>query len=289
MRNPGPSRCVRRPGTSVPRSSEWTRKSSLPGAHSHRRRCPLPELYRTRPLRSARGAIVQGRGVETPADRGDRRGKQWSKGDLAPARICAGWPDGHGGVNARPKTWKESGYKLDPRLVPAFAQRRAHARGGIRRPARSRARRTFGTGRARASQVIHSVLSMIGQRLGLDHDRVLFGLFAISVMTRYLGSVQCAFGTGVPGRVGASSGTEPGRQALSRVLGWRPAWTRPAGLLLRAGVLGTVNWLVESTPEDGYCRGPATTPHSACSALFFSHQSAEAPRPFVAVFVRRDQ
>ena len=39
---------------------------------------------------------------------------------------------------------------------------------------------------ARAVKMIDLSLNLIGGRLGLDHDRVLFGRFAIPVMVHYL-------------------------------------------------------------------------------------------------------
>ena len=41
-------------------------------------------------------------------------------------------------------------------------------------------------GLSRATKRIDSCLNMIGGRLGLDHDDVLFGRFGIPVMVRYL-------------------------------------------------------------------------------------------------------
>jgi hypothetical protein len=42
------------------------------------------------------------------------------------------------------------------------------------------------TFRTRSSKAIDATLNLIGGRLGLDHDQVLFGRFAIPVMVRYL-------------------------------------------------------------------------------------------------------
>ncbi|MDR3357792.1 MAG: DUF262 domain-containing protein [Desulfovibrio sp.] len=112
-------------------------------------------------------------------------GTKLSKGDLALAKICAAWPDGRQAMKVKLKEWEHAGYNftLDWLL---------------------RSMNTVLTGEAqflylhgrdvdevqnaleKAERYIDTCLNLIGGRLGLDHDRVLFGRFGIPVMARYL-------------------------------------------------------------------------------------------------------
>jgi hypothetical protein len=56
----------------------------------------------------------------------------------------------------------------------------------VARPSFTSSGLTSRLGLARAVKAIDLNLNLIGGRLGLDHDRVLFGRFAIPVMVRYL-------------------------------------------------------------------------------------------------------
>ncbi|MXZ76450.1 MAG: DUF262 domain-containing protein [Gemmatimonadetes bacterium] len=112
-------------------------------------------------------------------------GTKLSKGDLALAKICAEWPEARGEMKSRIKTWHDAGYDFDLdwllRSVNTVVTGEArfiylHDRGT----------QEIKDGLSRATKNINKALNMISGRLGLDHDRVLFGRYAIPVMARYL-------------------------------------------------------------------------------------------------------
>jgi hypothetical protein len=112
-------------------------------------------------------------------------GTKLSKGDLALAKICAEWPEGREAMKQFLKKWSESGYyfSLDwlLRCVNTVLTGEAkfmylhHKDAGEVQDALKR-----------AARAIETALNMIGGRLGLDHDQVLFGRFAIPIIVRYL-------------------------------------------------------------------------------------------------------
>lgn len=112
-------------------------------------------------------------------------GTKLSKGDLALAKICADWPEARTEMKAHLATWAKAGYDfsldwllrcLNTVLTGEADFRHLHGRG----PDEVR------DGLKHTANAIDSSLNLIAGRLGLDHDRVLFGRFAIPVMTRYL-------------------------------------------------------------------------------------------------------
>ena len=112
-------------------------------------------------------------------------GTKLSKGDLALAKICAEWPEARGEMKSRIKTWHDAGYDFDLdwllRSVNTVVTGEArfiylHDKGTLE----------IKDGLSRATKNINKALNMISGRLGLDHDRVLFGRYAIPVMARYL-------------------------------------------------------------------------------------------------------
>lgn len=112
-------------------------------------------------------------------------GTKLSKGDLALAKICADWPEARDTMKESLARWKDEGYgfTLDwfLRSVNTVLTGEAkflylHDKGaediaGALKP---------------AVRHIDACLNMIGGRLGLDHERVLFARFAIPVMVRFL-------------------------------------------------------------------------------------------------------
>lgn len=112
-------------------------------------------------------------------------GTKLSKGDLALAKICAEWPEARDTMKSKLKEWERVNYKFDLDWL-------------------LRSVNTVLTGEAkflylhnksvdeikgalsRANRHIDTCLNMISGRLGLDHDQVLFGRFAIPVMVRYI-------------------------------------------------------------------------------------------------------
>ena len=116
-------------------------------------------------------------------------GTKLSKGDLALAKIGAEWPDARTVMRAELKEWKQVGYNfnldwllrsLNTVLTGEAKFSYLHDKGTL----------DIQDGLKRATRHIDSCLNMIAGRLGLDHDRVFFGRFALPVMVRYLDRKQ---------------------------------------------------------------------------------------------------
>lgn len=112
-------------------------------------------------------------------------GTKLSKGDLALAKICAEWPEARNQMKAKLKEWEDAGYyfNLDWLLrsvntVLTGEARFAHLHNKSAPEIRG--------GLARACKQIDASLDLIAGRIGLDHDRVLFGRFGVPVMVRYM-------------------------------------------------------------------------------------------------------
>ena len=112
-------------------------------------------------------------------------GTKLSQGDLALAKICGSWPEGRERMQAVLARWRENGYEfnLDWLLrnvngIVTGEARFAHLHDV---PTAS-----IQDGLARAERSIDYALNLISGRLGLDHDRVLFGRYALPVMSRYI-------------------------------------------------------------------------------------------------------
>lgn len=112
-------------------------------------------------------------------------GTKLSKGDLALAKICAEWPDARDTMRSSISRWHENGYDFNLdwllRSVNTVLTGEAkfqylhdksadEVRGGLKK----------------AVKGIDQALNMIADRVGLDHDRVLFGRFGIPVMVNLL-------------------------------------------------------------------------------------------------------
>ena len=112
-------------------------------------------------------------------------GTKLSKGDLALARICAAWPDARAEMKVRLEKWRAADYhfKLEWLLRNINTILTGEALFSALRdvdPA------TFQNGLAQAEKSIDRILNLISTRLGLDHDRVLGGRYAIPLLSRYL-------------------------------------------------------------------------------------------------------
>jgi hypothetical protein len=112
-------------------------------------------------------------------------GTKLSKGDLALAKICADWPEARDTMKTSIARWRSEGYAFTLdwllRSVNTVLTGEAkflylHAQGSDE----------IADALRRAVRHIDKALNMIGGRLGLDHDRVLFSKFAVPVMVRYL-------------------------------------------------------------------------------------------------------
>jgi hypothetical protein len=112
-------------------------------------------------------------------------GTKLSKGDLALAKICSDWPDARDTMKAKLNEWADAEYQLNLdwllRSVNTVLTGEAKFQFLHEQSAEE-----IQDGLERAAKHIDSCINMIGGRLGLDHDRVLFGRFAIPVMVRYL-------------------------------------------------------------------------------------------------------
>ena len=112
-------------------------------------------------------------------------GTKLSKGDLALAKICADWPEARDTMKTSIARWRSEGYtftldwllrSVNTVLTGEAKFLHLHAQGAD----------DIADALRRAVRHIDKALNMIGGRLGLDHDRVLFSKFAVPVMVRYL-------------------------------------------------------------------------------------------------------
>lgn len=112
-------------------------------------------------------------------------GTKLSAGDLALAKICADWPDARETMKKALQRWREAGYDLDMDWLLRC----------VNTVVRGEAKFThlhdvtadeMQDGIERAEKAIDTLLNLIAGRLGLDHDRVLFGRYALPVMVHYL-------------------------------------------------------------------------------------------------------
>ncbi len=112
-------------------------------------------------------------------------GTKLSKGDLALAKICADWPTARDGMKHALRGWSASGYhfNLDWLLRSVNTVLTGEAKFNF---LHDKSAEQVQEGLKRAIVSTDTCLNMIGGRLGLDHDQVLFGRFAIPVMVRYL-------------------------------------------------------------------------------------------------------
>ena len=112
-------------------------------------------------------------------------GTKLSKGDLALAKICADWPEARDTMKQALKGWTASGYhfNLDWLLRSVNTVLTGEAKFQFLHDRNAEA---VQDGLKRATTRSDTCLNMIGGRLGLDHDQVLFGRFGIPVMVRYL-------------------------------------------------------------------------------------------------------
>jgi hypothetical protein len=112
-------------------------------------------------------------------------GTKLSKGDLALAKVCAGWPEARSRMEDELVRWADAGFHFDLdwflRNINTVltGEARFSSLHGV-------SRAEFQDGLNRANKASDYVLNLISSRLGLDHDRVLFGRYAFPVMTHYV-------------------------------------------------------------------------------------------------------
>ena len=112
-------------------------------------------------------------------------GTKLSKGDLALAKICADWPEARDHMKNKLKVWNQAGYSfnLDWLLRSINTVLTGEAKFQF---LHNKSADEIKQGLDRASRHIDNCLNLISGRLGLDHDRVFFGRFAVPVMVSYL-------------------------------------------------------------------------------------------------------
>jgi hypothetical protein len=112
-------------------------------------------------------------------------GTKLSKGDIALAKICADWASARHEMKQALKIWAASGYhfNLDWLLRSVNTVLTGEAKFSF---LHDKSAEDVQDGLKRAVKRIDTCLNLIGGRLGLDHDQVLFGRFAVPVMVRYL-------------------------------------------------------------------------------------------------------
>ena len=112
-------------------------------------------------------------------------GTKLSKGDLALAKICAEWPDARDEMKRALSGWAAAGYNfnLDWLLRSVNTVLTGEAKFTF---LHDKSADEVQDGLKRAAKRVDTCLNLIGGRLGLDHDQVLFGRFAVPVMVRYL-------------------------------------------------------------------------------------------------------
>ena len=112
-------------------------------------------------------------------------GTKLSQGDLALAKICGSWPEGREHMQSILERWRTNGYDFDLdwllRNVNALVTGEARFAHLHDEPIAA-----VQDGLARAERCVDHALNLIAGRLGLDHDRVLFGRYALPVMARYI-------------------------------------------------------------------------------------------------------
>lgn len=112
-------------------------------------------------------------------------GTKLSKGDLALAKICAEWPEARDTMKNKLKVWKSADFlfNLDWLLRSVNTILTGEAKFLY---LHNKNADEISSALKKASKHIDTVLNLISGRLGLDHDQVLFGRFAIPVMVRFI-------------------------------------------------------------------------------------------------------
>ncbi len=114
----------------------------------------------------------------------NKGGTKLSKGDLALARICADWPDARERMKTAIANWGKSDYSFTLdwllRSMNTILTNSADFQNLQDKPPHE-----IEAGMSQAIKHIEAWLNRIDSRLGIDHDRVLFGRYAFPVLARY--------------------------------------------------------------------------------------------------------
>jgi hypothetical protein len=112
-------------------------------------------------------------------------GTKLSKGDLALARVCAGWPEARRELRDRTGRWESHGYAM---TLDWFLRNITTilTDSSFFSALRDVTPDEFRDGIGRAERSIDRMLNLVASRLGLDHDRVLGGRYAFAVTSRFI-------------------------------------------------------------------------------------------------------
>ena len=112
-------------------------------------------------------------------------GTKLSKGDLALAKICSDWPEARDKMKEQLKVWEgyDYNFNIDWLLRSVNTVLTGEAKFLY---LHDKDAADIQDGLDRAIKHIDTSLNLIGDRLGLDHNQVLFGRFGIPVMVRYI-------------------------------------------------------------------------------------------------------
>ena len=112
-------------------------------------------------------------------------GTKLSKGDLALAKVCAAWPRAREEMNKQLDRWRSNGFffRLELLLRTVTTTLTGEAKFTALEVVGTE---EFRNGLKATARRIDALLNLIGSRLGLDHDRVLGGRYALPLMARYL-------------------------------------------------------------------------------------------------------
>ena len=112
-------------------------------------------------------------------------GTKLSKGDIALARVCSAWTGAREALRERLQRWARAGFSFELewllRSITAQETDTAYYDGLATLDVDD-----FKAGLERTEKSVDYLLNVIASRLGLDHDRVLGGVYAFPLMLRYL-------------------------------------------------------------------------------------------------------
>jgi hypothetical protein len=112
-------------------------------------------------------------------------GTKLSKGDLALAKICAGWPEARDTMKEKLAKWKKVGFYFDLdwylRCTNTVLTNTAFFSA-----LKDKTTAEFQQGLTGAERAVDYLLNLLSSRLGIDHDRVLGGRYALPLLCRYV-------------------------------------------------------------------------------------------------------
>jgi hypothetical protein len=112
-------------------------------------------------------------------------GTKLSQGDLALAKVCAAWPEARDEMQKLLNRYAKVGFNFD--LDWFLRNINTVLTGEARFVALHHVGAdAFRDGMKKTESALGTLLDLVGGRLGLDHDRVLFGRYAFPVLARYL-------------------------------------------------------------------------------------------------------